>query len=169
MYAMYYASMLWCWQLIRILVRTNHLCLTVGCHSWYQSLTSIIPHWQPYFQKPTVRIRLDVHIRTIVVLTYGKLTGIYFSRLLSVTTHRRQGKRISNLPPGDVNPGPAPSRWGLLEDNPYHVVRATVHRATSHDRAPRVCGDLEISCDHLYKTWICSCNVCSIVHAALNV
>jgi hypothetical protein len=31
-----------------------------------------------YIQKPTVRIRLDAHIRTIVVLTGGKLTGIYF-------------------------------------------------------------------------------------------
>jgi hypothetical protein len=44
MYAMYYASMLRCWQLIRILIRTNHPCLMVGCHSWYQRLTSIIPH-----------------------------------------------------------------------------------------------------------------------------
>jgi hypothetical protein len=26
MYAMYYVSMLWCWQLVRILVRTIHLC-----------------------------------------------------------------------------------------------------------------------------------------------
>jgi hypothetical protein len=42
MYAMYYASMLQCWQLVRILVRTNHPCLRVECHSWYQSLTSII-------------------------------------------------------------------------------------------------------------------------------
>jgi hypothetical protein len=32
MYAMYYASMLQCWQLIRILVRTNYPCLRVGCH-----------------------------------------------------------------------------------------------------------------------------------------
>jgi hypothetical protein len=32
MYAMYYVSTLWCWQLIRILVRTNHPCSRVGCH-----------------------------------------------------------------------------------------------------------------------------------------
>jgi hypothetical protein len=32
MYAMYYASMLRCWQLVRILVRTNHHCLRVGRH-----------------------------------------------------------------------------------------------------------------------------------------
>jgi hypothetical protein len=32
MYVMYYVPMLQCWQLIRILVRTNHPCLRVGCH-----------------------------------------------------------------------------------------------------------------------------------------
>jgi hypothetical protein len=33
MYVMYYASMLLCWQLIRILVKTNHPRLRVGCHT----------------------------------------------------------------------------------------------------------------------------------------
>jgi hypothetical protein len=33
MYVMYYASMLRCWQLVWILVRTNHPCLRVGCHT----------------------------------------------------------------------------------------------------------------------------------------
>jgi hypothetical protein len=33
MYAMYYASMLQCWQLVRILVGTNYPCLSVGCHT----------------------------------------------------------------------------------------------------------------------------------------
>jgi hypothetical protein len=33
MYVMYYASTLRCWQLIRILVRTNHPYLRVGCHT----------------------------------------------------------------------------------------------------------------------------------------
>jgi hypothetical protein len=28
----YYASMLWCWHLVWILVRTYHPCLGVGCH-----------------------------------------------------------------------------------------------------------------------------------------
>jgi hypothetical protein len=60
-----------------------------------------------------MRIRLDAHIRTIVVITGGKLTGIYFPYLLStiyfcVTTHRRQkGKKVRILLPGDVNPGPS--------------------------------------------------------------
>jgi hypothetical protein len=169
MYVMHYASMPRCWQLIRILVRTNHLCLRVRRHSWYQSLTSIIPHWRPYFQKSMVRIRLDAHIRTIVVLTGGKLTRIYFSYLLSVTMHQWQGKKVSILSPGDVNLGPIPSRWGLLEDNPYRVVGVAVCRVTSHDRAPRACGDLRVSCGDLHKAWIRSCNVCSTVHAALNV
>jgi hypothetical protein len=44
------------------------------------------------FQKPTVRIRLDAHIRTLVVLTGGKLIGIYFLHLISITMHRQQGK-----------------------------------------------------------------------------
>jgi hypothetical protein len=30
------------------------------------------------FSKTAVRIHLEVHMRTIVVLTGGKLTGIYF-------------------------------------------------------------------------------------------
>jgi hypothetical protein len=33
MHVLYYASMLWCWHLIWILIRTDHPCLGVGCHS----------------------------------------------------------------------------------------------------------------------------------------
>jgi hypothetical protein len=44
MYVLYYVSMLQCWHLVWILVRTNHPCLGAGCHSWYQSHTSIIRH-----------------------------------------------------------------------------------------------------------------------------
>jgi hypothetical protein len=67
------------------------------------------------FLKTVVRMSLDAHIRTIVVLTGGKLTGFYFLPLLyaiyfSVTMHLRQGKKVSILPTGDVNPGPVPSR-----------------------------------------------------------
>jgi hypothetical protein len=45
------------------------------------------------FLKTAVRIRLDAHIRTIVVLTGGKLTEIFFLHLLyafyfSVTMHQ---------------------------------------------------------------------------------
>jgi hypothetical protein len=83
MYVMYYALMLQCWQLVWILIKTNHTWLRVGCHSWYQSRTSIIRHWQPYFRKPTVRICFNACIRTIVVLIVGKLIGIYFLYLPS--------------------------------------------------------------------------------------
>jgi hypothetical protein len=69
-----------------------------------------------------VMIRLDAYIRTIVVLTSGKLIGIYFSHLLCVMTHRRHGKKVSILSPDDVNLGPVPSRRGFLEDSSYHVV-----------------------------------------------
>jgi hypothetical protein len=98
-----------------------------------------------------VRIRLDAHIRTIVVLTGGKLTGIYFLHLLSVTTHRRQGKKVSILSLGDVNSRPLPSRQGLLENSPYRIVGAAVRHAMSHDRAPRACGDLGMSYGDLRK------------------
>jgi hypothetical protein len=62
-------------------------------------------------------------MRTIVVLTGGKLTGIYLLYLLyaiyfSVTTHLRQGKKVSILVPGDVNSGSVASRRGLLEAVP---------------------------------------------------
>jgi hypothetical protein len=81
------------------------------------------------FSKIAVRIYLDAHIGAIVVLIGGKLTGIYYLHLLyviyySVMTHRRKGKKLSILPPGNVNPRPIPSTRGLLEDSPYHAVGA---------------------------------------------
>jgi formate/nitrite transporter FocA (FNT family) len=70
-----------------------------------------------------VRIRFNAHIRTIVVVTGGNLIGIYFLYLLyaiyfSITTHLRQGKKVSILVPGDVNSGLVASRRGLLEAVP---------------------------------------------------
>jgi hypothetical protein len=120
-----------------ILVRTNHPCLRVGRHSWYQNITGIIHHVRSYFQKPTVRISLDAHIRTIVVLIGGKLIAIYFLPLLyviyySVMMHLQKDKKVSILPPGDVNCEPVSSKQGLLENSPYRV--------TSHDHAPRAWG-----------------------------
>jgi hypothetical protein len=110
-----------------ILVRTSHPCLRVGRYNWYQRITGVIHPVQQYFQKPMVKRHLDTHIRTIVVLTGDKLIEIYFLPLLytiyySVMTHLQQGKNMSFLLSGDVNPGPVPSRRGLLEDNPYHTV-----------------------------------------------
>jgi hypothetical protein len=62
-----------------------------------------------------VGIRFNARIRTIVVLTSDKLTGIYFMYLLSViyfsvTTHLRQGKKLSIIVPGDVDSSPVASR-----------------------------------------------------------
>jgi hypothetical protein len=76
-----------------------------------------------------VRIVLNANIRTIVVLTGGKVTEIYFHHLLSafyflVATHLHPDENVSILPPGDVNLGPIPSRQGLLEDNPYRAIGA---------------------------------------------
>jgi hypothetical protein len=98
-----------------ILVKTNYPCLRVGRHSWYKRITGIIRRLWPYFQKTTVRKCLDAHIRTIVVLTGGKLTRFYFTQLLyaiyyCVMTHLQKGKKVSILPSGDVNHGPVPSR-----------------------------------------------------------
>jgi hypothetical protein len=42
--------------------------------------------------------------------------------LLFITMHLRQGKNVSILPPGDVNPRPVPSRQDLLDDSSYHAV-----------------------------------------------
>jgi hypothetical protein len=41
-----------------------------------------------------------------------------FCILLSVTMHLRQGKKVSVLPPCDVNFGPIASMRGLLEASP---------------------------------------------------
>jgi hypothetical protein len=44
--------------------------------------------------------------------------------LLSVMMHLRQGKKVSILPSGDMNPGPVPSRRRLLEDSLFCAVGA---------------------------------------------
>jgi hypothetical protein len=101
-----------------ILVRTDHPYLRVGRHSLYQSRYGYNTLRTVLFLKTTVRIRFNAHIRTIVVLTGGKLTGIYFLYLLSTMTHLRQGKKVSILVSGDVNSGRVASRRGLLEAVP---------------------------------------------------
>jgi hypothetical protein len=98
-----------------ILIWTNRPFEGRECHSWYQSHYGYNTSCMVLFSKTLVRIRLDAHIRTIVVLTGGKLTGIYLLYLLFVTTHLRQGKKVSVIPPdplsqGDVNPGLVASR-----------------------------------------------------------
>jgi hypothetical protein len=65
-----------------ILVRTDHPCLGVGRHIWYQSHYGYNTSYTVLFSKTAVRIRLGAHIRTIVVLTGGELTGIYFLQFI---------------------------------------------------------------------------------------
>jgi hypothetical protein len=65
-----------------------------------------------------LRIRFNAHIISIVVLTGGKLTEIYFLYLLFAMMHLRQGKKVSILVSGDVNSGLIASRRGLLETVP---------------------------------------------------
>jgi hypothetical protein len=161
MYVLYYVLMLRCWQLVWILVRTNHPCLGVGCHSWYQSRMSIIRHWWPYFQKSMVRIRFHARIMIIVVLIGGKLTGIYFLYFLSAIYFLCPSARWCESWTHCLKVRFA---WG----SPYCAVGADVHRATSHDRVPRTSRDIGMSCGHFHKMWIHSCDVCSTVHTALN-
>jgi hypothetical protein len=70
-------------------VATNQACLRVGCHSWYQSHYKCNTSRTIIFVK-TIRLRVMIcvyaHIRTIVVLTGGKLTEFYFPHLLSKLT-----------------------------------------------------------------------------------
>jgi hypothetical protein len=84
-YAMYYFALITSVMTARDdPSETNHPCLRVGCHSWYQSITGVIHRVRPYFRKSMVRKFLDAHIRIILVLTGGKLTEIYFLHLLYV-------------------------------------------------------------------------------------
>jgi hypothetical protein len=106
-----------------ILIRTDHPYLRVGRHILYQSHYGYNTLRTVLFSKTTVRIHLDAHINTIVVLTDGKITGIYFRylflcNLLFATMHLRQGKKVSILMPGDVNSDPVASMRDLLEAVP---------------------------------------------------
>jgi hypothetical protein len=153
MFVIYYAPMLRCWQLVMILVKTNHHCLWAGCHSWYQSITGIIYRLWLYFWKPTVRKCLDAHRRIIVVLTCGKLTEIYFMHLLysiyySVMTHLRQGM----YPPAgwcEFRTHPLKTRlaWGQSLSCGMGCVSIMQLATTTH----LVCGDLGMSCGCLQQ------------------
>jgi hypothetical protein len=52
------------------------------------------------------------------------LSAFNLCNLLSSMMHLRRGKKVSILPSSDMNPGPVPSRRGLLEDSPYRAVGA---------------------------------------------
>jgi hypothetical protein len=56
-----------------------------------------------------------------------------FCKLFSVTTHLRQGKKVSILVPGDVDSSPVASRRGLLEAVPIvrYGLMSVVRRVTT--------------------------------------
>jgi hypothetical protein len=156
MYVMYYTLMLWCWQLVWMLVKTTIL--------FMGGMSQLVS--EPY--------EYNTSLTDIFLKTYGEdmpqcpykdyssldrwpanrdLLSIFtFCNLLFVTTHLRQGKKVSILLPDAVNPGPVSSRQSLLEGNPYCAVGAAVCRATSHDHIPRASRDLRMSCGYFHKT-----------------
>jgi hypothetical protein len=153
-----------------ILVRTNHPCLRVWRHSWYQSYYGYNTSRTVLFSKTYYEDALRCSYKDYSSLTKWQanrdlLSAIYFS----ITTHRWKGNKVRILPSGDVNPGLIPSRQGLLEDSHYRVDRGCVSVVwlvmTTH--LGRV--DLGMSCGRSLKTWICSRNICNVVYAVLNV
>jgi hypothetical protein len=133
-----------------------------------RAITGIIHRVRSYFQKTVVRIHVNAHIRTIVVLAGGKLWGIYFLPLTfcnNTPTPTQEGK----YPPAGwcesrTRCPKARYAWG----SPCRAIGDAVDRAMSHDRIPRASRDLRMSCGHFCKTWIRSYDVCSAIHAALN-
>jgi hypothetical protein len=59
----YYASMLWCWHLVWILVRTDHSCLGVGCHT-----SGAIYDNCPFEQSPNTASLLPILIASLATL-----------------------------------------------------------------------------------------------------
>jgi hypothetical protein len=134
-----------------ILVMTDHPCLKVGRHKWYQSLTGIIHRVRSYFRKIYSEDTLTCSYKDYNSLNRWQANRVLLSALLSanyfsVTMRLRQGKKVSILPLGDVNLGSIPSRWGLVEDSPYRVVGVVCHRWTDHDRTPRAWKPRNVLC-----------------------
>jgi hypothetical protein len=97
-----------------ILVMTDHHCLRVGRHSWYQSHYGYNISHTGLFSKT-----YDEDMLRCPYKDYSSLNMWQVNRnLLSVTTYLRQDKKVSILMPGDVNSGPITSRRGLLEAVP---------------------------------------------------
>jgi hypothetical protein len=120
------------------------------------------------FSKTYGENTLQCRIKTIVVLTGGKLTWIYFLQFTfcnNAPMPRQEGK-YPHAEWYEFWPCCLKVRFGW--GSPYHAVGADVHRAMSHDRVIRASRDLRMSCGNFHKTWICSCDICSAVHAALN-
>jgi hypothetical protein len=61
-----------------ILVWTNRPFKGGDITSGIRAITGVIHRLWSYLRKPTVRKHLNTRIITIVILTDGKITGIYF-------------------------------------------------------------------------------------------
>jgi hypothetical protein len=64
----YYASMLRCWHLIWILVRTDHPCLGVGCHNsppftvfWGEVIETQSSNWPQRWDQPNI-LPIDLNL-----------------------------------------------------------------------------------------------------------
>jgi hypothetical protein len=106
-----------------ILVRTDHRCLEVGCHSWYQSHYRYNKSRTVVFLKNRSEETLRCPYKDYSSLNSWQanrdlLSVFTFCNLIFVTTHLCQGKKVSILVPGDVDFGPVASRRGLLEAVP---------------------------------------------------
>jgi hypothetical protein len=65
----YYASMLQCWQLVWILVRADHPCLGVGCHTY-----GWITCWQIVPTPPTAFVATEKGIKLVLASTLAHRT-----------------------------------------------------------------------------------------------
>jgi hypothetical protein len=106
-----------------ILVRTNHPCLGVGCHSWYQShykynISHTVLFSKTYSEDTLICLYKDYSSLDKWQANSDLLSVFTFCNLLYVTTHLCQGKKVTILVPGDVNSGPVALRRGLLEAVP---------------------------------------------------
>jgi hypothetical protein len=106
-----------------ILVRTDHPCLRVRRHSWYQSHYGYNTSCPVLFfenrGEDTLRCPHEDYSSLNRWQANRDLLSVFtFRNLLPVTTHLRQCKKVSILMPGDVNSDPVASRRGLLEAVP---------------------------------------------------
>jgi hypothetical protein len=96
-----------------ILVRTDHPCLRVGRHSWYQS------HYGPIFKnrgEDMLRCPYKDYSSLNRWQANRDLLSVFaFCKLLPVMTHLCQGKKVRILMSGDVDFGPVALRRDLLE------------------------------------------------------
>jgi hypothetical protein len=105
-----------------ILVWTDHPCLRVGRHSWYQSHYEYNTSHMVLFAKTYGEDMLRCPYKDYISLNRWQanrdLPSVFsLCNLLFATTHLCQGK-VSIIMPSDVNSGPVASRRGLLEAVP---------------------------------------------------